>query len=148
MGKSMMAQVLYPGMGQDITAIWFYRNSNSYHIHMARSQNMGSQWGAVSVIHDYTFFKDLWIPGFTGACDSAGNINLGWPDGPNEKNFKVFYMRSLDMGNTWTPPHKIWQHKSAVISFMKLDYLGNLYLSLNDVFDNISYLAYFARSTQ
>ena len=189
LGESWNPCILYPGTGQDISVVWFYRNwgssspepealissplfkdftsplsppfkdsniisdspvppAGSYQLQMAGSQDLGETWSGISTFYTYLHFRSNYTLSVITACDSAGNFNLAWYDGPDENNFRIYYMRSIDNGDNWTDPLKLWSGICTYTSHMITDPLGNIYLPLYDNTSSQTYLPYFCKSVQ
>jgi hypothetical protein len=122
---------------------------SSLKLQMVSSGNLGGNWNGISNIHTMTFFKNPnSIVTCTANCDSAGNFNLAWFDGPNENKFKVYFMRSIDNGTTWSTPKQVWGRADVKSTILSVDSLGNLYLSMFEGLIPYSITAYFTKSTQ
>jgi sugar lactone lactonase YvrE len=82
------------------------------------------------------------------AIDSAGNINMVyWTKTNNDTVYRVYYIRSIDGGWTWSTPQKITNEntKSSTDS-IAIDEEGNLYIVYQS--DLQPYAGYFLKSTK
>ena len=79
------------------------------------------------------------------SIDTAGNINLVWDD-VTSGNYDIYYRRSMDNGNTWSPFDDLTDNSAPTRhTRMAVDPAGNLYI----VWANTSSKEiYFTGSTQ